>query len=78
VRLDDFTTVTRARTIETATHDAEIVARVACELLAAYAPPRAVRLIGVRLSSFADGDGKDSGRPDSGEGSDADQLSLTV
>jgi DNA polymerase-4 len=73
VRLDDFKTVTRARTVETATNDAEIVARIACELLAAYAPPRPVRLIGVRLSSFADGDPEDSG-----DGSEADQLSLTV
>ena len=71
MRLDDFKTVTRARTVETATNEAEVVARVACELLAAYDPPRPVRLIGVRLSSFADLE------PDEA-GDGADQLRLTV
>lgn len=54
VRLDDWTTVTRARTIDTFTHDAEIVTEVALELLRAYAPPRPVRLLGVRVASFED------------------------
>ncbi len=53
VRLDDFTTVTRARTLPAATNDAGQVAAVACELLAEYAPPRPVRLLGVRVASFA-------------------------
>ena len=48
VRLDDWTTVTRARTIEGFTDEAELVAEVAVELLRAYAPPRPVRLLGVR------------------------------
>lgn len=52
VRLDDWTTVTRARTIDTFTHDAAIVTDVALELLRAYAPPRPVRLLGVRVASF--------------------------
>jgi DNA polymerase-4 len=52
VRLDDFTTVTRARTIGSAVNDAETVAGVACELLREYAPPRPVRLLGVRVASF--------------------------
>jgi DNA polymerase-4 len=52
VRLDDFTTVTRARTIAAATCDGELVARLACELLAEYAPARPLRLLGVRVASF--------------------------
>jgi DNA polymerase-4 len=52
VRLDDWTTVTRARTIDTYTHDAAIVTEIALELLRAYAPPRPVRLLGVRVASF--------------------------
>jgi DNA polymerase-4 len=54
VRLDDWTTVTRARTVESATHDPAVVAEVAVELLRAYAPPRPVRLLGVRVASFED------------------------
>jgi DNA polymerase IV len=54
VRLDDWTTVTRARTLEEATSDAAIVTEVAVELLRAYAPPRPVRLLGVRMASFED------------------------
>jgi DNA polymerase IV len=54
VRLDDFTNVTRARTLEAFTNDREVVTGVAIELLRAYAPPRPVRLIGVRVASFED------------------------
>jgi DNA polymerase IV len=54
VRLDDWTTVTRARTLEAATHDVELVADTAIELLRAYDPPRPVRLLGVRIASFDD------------------------
>jgi DNA polymerase-4 len=53
VRLDDFTTVTRARTLEGATNDPELVSRIACALLEEYAPPRPVRLLGVRVAAFA-------------------------
>ncbi len=52
MRLSDFTTVTRARTIAMATNDAQIVAQVALELLREYAPARPVRLLGVRVASF--------------------------
>lgn len=52
VRLSDFTTVTRARTIATATNDAQVVAQVALELLREYAPARPVRLLGVRVAAF--------------------------
>jgi DNA polymerase IV len=53
VRLDDFTTVTRARTIPAPTSDPELVGDVAVELLREYAPARPVRLLGVRVASFA-------------------------
>jgi DNA polymerase IV len=56
VRLDDFTTVTRARTLPSATNDAVVVAEVAAGLLRAYAPPRPVRLLGVRVASFQRGE----------------------
>ena len=52
VRLDDFTTVTRARTLPTATNDPAVVGEVACALLDEYAPPRPVRLLGVRVAAF--------------------------
>ena len=58
VRLDDWTTVTRARTQAEPTADAEHVARVAVELLREYAPPRPVRLLGVRVASFAAASGQ--------------------
>jgi DNA polymerase-4 len=53
VRLDDFSTVTRAHTIETPTYEAEVVGRVAKQLLRAYDPPRPVRLLGVRVAGLA-------------------------
>jgi DNA polymerase-4 len=56
VRLDDWTTVTRARTLPAAVNDGETVTAVALELLRAYAPPRPVRLLGVRLAAFEDTD----------------------
>jgi DNA polymerase IV len=54
VRLDDWTTVTRARTLAAPVNDTATVTRVALELLRAYAPPRPVRLLGVRVAAFAD------------------------
>jgi DNA polymerase-4 len=54
VRLDDWTTVTRARTIECFTDSGETIAAVALELLQAYGPARPVRLLGVRVASFED------------------------
>ena len=56
VRLDDWTTVTRARTLAAPVDDAATVGGVALELLRAYAPPRPVRLLGVRVAAFADAD----------------------
>jgi DNA polymerase-4 len=52
VRLDDFSTVTRARTIPTPTCDVEVVTAVAVRLLEDYAPARPVRLIGVRVAGL--------------------------
>ena len=54
VRLDDWTTVTRARTVETFTDSTEEIGSVALALLRAYAPARPVRLLGVRVASFED------------------------
>jgi len=67
VRLDDFTTVTRARTIGAPTNDDAIVAGVALELLREYAPARPVRLLGVRMASL-----------DSGVVEEPDQLVLPL
>jgi DNA polymerase-4 len=52
VRLDDWTTVTRARTLPEATCDPVLVGRIAAELLDQYDPPRPVRLLGVRVAAF--------------------------
>jgi DNA polymerase-4 len=60
VRLDDFTTATRARTLPEAVNEPERVGSVALDLLREYAPPRPVRLLGVRVASF-DGETRDAG-----------------
>ena len=60
VRLDDFTTVTRARTIPAATNDPAVVGDVACALLDEYAPPRPVRLLGVRVAAFEEDAAEDA------------------
>jgi DNA polymerase IV len=52
VRLDDWTTVTRARTIEERTNDPAVVLPVVLDLFRAYAPARPVRVLGVRLAAF--------------------------
>jgi DNA polymerase-4 len=52
VRLDDFTTVTRAHTITTSTSDVAHVTGVALRLLDEYAPRRPVRLLGVRVAGL--------------------------
>jgi DNA polymerase-4 len=56
VRLDDFTTVTRARTIDVFTNDPATVAGIAVTLLREYAPSRPVRLLGVRVAAFGPGE----------------------
>ena len=52
LRTDDWTNITRDRSIDEFTNDAEVVTRVALELLEANAPARPVRLIGVRVAGF--------------------------
>jgi DNA polymerase-4 len=54
VRLADWTTVTRAKTLEASTYETTLVIDTALALLRAYAPPQPVRLLGVRLASFDD------------------------
>ncbi len=68
VRLANFDTITRARTIAAPTNDAPLVAEVAVALLREYAPVQPVRLLGVRVASFDRGA---SERPD-------DQLALPL
>jgi DNA polymerase-4 len=53
VRLADFTTVTRARTLAAPTGEAGPVTDVALALLRDYAPAQPVRLLGVRVAGFA-------------------------
>lgn len=69
VRLDDWTTVTRARSLDRAVNDAPTVRSIALELLRAYAPPRPVRLLGVCVA------GLDREDPEPAE---ASQLALPV
>lgn len=52
VRLDDWTTVTRSRTVAQPMCDAQLVSEVALELLRQYSPPRPVRLLGVRVAGL--------------------------
>jgi DNA polymerase-4 len=56
VRLDDFTTVTRARTLPAATNEPAVVQEVATQLLRGYGPSRPVRLLGVRVAAFQRGE----------------------
>ena len=90
VRLDDFSTATRAQTLALPTCDVEVVDAVAQRLLSEYAPPRPVRLLGVRVAGLESGrEGKNRGEGKSGgeggisaapprEGRPADQLALPV
>jgi DNA polymerase-4 len=66
VRLDDFSTHTRARTLPVPVNGSDDVGRVALELLRAFAPPRPVRLLGVRVAGL------------STEVAEAEQLMLAV
>jgi DNA polymerase-4 len=52
VRLDDFSTHTRARTLSEPVASADRVGPVALELLRRFAPPRPVRLLGVRVAGL--------------------------
>jgi DNA polymerase IV len=55
VRLDDFSTHTRARTLPEPVGEAERVGPVALELLRRFDPPRPVRLLGVRVAGLEHG-----------------------
>ena len=68
VRLADFTTVTRARTIGHLTDDPAEVGEIALALLREYAPAGPVRLLGVGVTGFAGDEAPD----------DASQLALPV
>jgi DNA polymerase IV len=68
IRLDDFSTHTRARSRPEATNDVEVVRAVALELLREFDPRRPVRLIGVRVAGLDES----SGTPAAG------QLELSV
>jgi DNA polymerase-4 len=54
VRLDDFSTHTRARTLAEPVSSADRVGPVAKELLRRFAPSRPVRLLGVRVAGLHD------------------------
>lgn len=71
VRLDDFSTVTRAHTIEQPTCEAEVVGPLARRLLREYDPRRPVRLLGVRVAGLA-------GEQDPAKLADAGQMALPM
>jgi len=87
VRLDDWTTVTRAHSLPEPTNDVRAVTEVALRLLREYAPARPVRLLGVRVAGLAASTaeaqcprvGADAAAAASSEARDAaDQLSLPL
>jgi DNA polymerase-4 len=69
VRYDDFSTVTRARSVAAAVNELDAVWTVAVELLRRLDPPRPVRLIGVRVAGLDE---------DPGVIASPDQLSLSL
>ncbi len=76
VRLDDWTNATRSQTVEEATNDPAIVTPIALELLRAYAPPRPVRLLGVRVASFEQGEQEGEAEDAAADDDADDQLQL--
>jgi len=52
VRLDDFSTHTRATTIDEPTNDVDLVTTIATELLRRFDAPRPVRLLGVKVAGL--------------------------
>jgi DNA polymerase IV len=69
VRYDDFSTVTRARSLGAPVNDLDAVWGVALDLLRRLEPPRPVRLIGVRVAGLDE---------ELAAAADADQLSLSL
>jgi DNA polymerase-4 len=83
VRLDDFTTVTRAHTVPEPTCDPGLVSEVALGLLGQYAPARPVRLLGVRVAGLSTAQADSADAPDgaqapAGEPRHDQQLGLPV
>jgi DNA polymerase IV len=82
VRLDDFSTATRAHTLGEPTCEAELVNAVAQRLLREYAPRRPVRLLGVRVAGLTarehSGTAEGATGAAAGESTSADQLALPV
>jgi DNA polymerase-4 len=74
VRLDDWTTITRARTIAEPTCEYETVAAVAQALLRENAPERPVRLLGVRVAGLVHGEPAPKPAPPAG----TPQMALPV
>ena len=72
VRLEDFSTHTRDRSLAHATNDPELVGSVAADLLRRFDPARPVRLLGVRVAGL---DGGTS--PAAGAGAGSVQLELS-
>ena len=64
IRLDDWTNVTRSHTIDGPTNDPAVVGPVALDLLRAYDPQRPVRLLGVRVASFDNGEKSEAAEPE--------------
>jgi DNA polymerase IV len=78
VRLNDFSTVTRAHTLPEPTSDTAQVTAIALGLLDAYAPARPVRLLGVRVAGLAQAPAAPAVEQDKGRAKDKDQLELPV
>ena len=70
VRYDDFSTVTRARSVAAPVNELETVWPIAVELLRRLDPPRPVRLIGVRVAGLDEAHAS--------VGPPADQLELSL
>jgi DNA polymerase IV len=62
VRLDDFSTHTRARSLAEPTNEFAVVHRVASQLLEDFDPPRPVRLLGVRVAGLDEAATRDPGQ----------------
>jgi DNA polymerase-4 len=69
IRYDDFSTVTRARSLAAPVSDLDTVWGVALELLRRLDPPRPVRLVGVRVAGLDE---------EAAVAVDADQLALSL
>jgi DNA polymerase IV len=72
VKFSDFSTVTRARTIDRAVNDPETILPIARELLRELDPQRPIRLLGVRVA------GLDEGRRAASAAPSKDQLELSL